>query len=102
MGLLNSDKGDILINGEKNNNILDKFQKSISYVPQDIYLIDSSIKENVALKEQDELSFKNLEDIKLALKDAEFKFGKVKFQMIHYLEKLVRKVSICLEDNYKE
>ena len=75
LGLLNSDKGDILINGEKNNNILDKFQKSISYVPQDIYLIDSSIKENVALKEQDELSFKNLEDIKLALKDAEFKFG---------------------------
>ena len=75
LGLLNSDKGDILINGEKNNNILHKFQKSISYVPQDIYLIDSSIKENVALKEQDELSFKNLEDIKLALKDAEFKFG---------------------------
>ena len=76
LGLLNSNKGEILINGKKSENILDEFQKSISYVPQDIYLIDSDIKENVALKNGDELSFTNLENIKLALKDAEFKSEK--------------------------
>ena len=76
LGLLNSNKGEILINEQKIENVLDKFQRSISYVPQDIYLIDSDIKENVALKDEDELSFKNLEDIKLALRDAEFNYEK--------------------------
>lgn len=72
LGLLNPNNGEILINGKKNQNMLDQFQKSISYVPQDIYLIDSDIKENVALIEHEELTDENLNNIKLALKEAEF------------------------------
>ena len=72
LGLLNPNKGEILINGEKNLDSLEQFQKNISYVPQDIYLIDSDIKENVALQDDSELSNESLENIKSALKDAEF------------------------------
>ena len=88
LGLLDPDKGEILINGSKELDIFEKFQKSISYVPQDIYLIDSNIQENVALKEDSELSAENLENIKLALLDAEF-FSK---KNLIDNEKLSRKV----------
>ena len=72
LGLLHPNSGEILINGEKNLNMLGQFQKCISYVPQDIYLIDTDIKENVSLTEHDELTDENLDNIKLALKEAEF------------------------------
>ncbi len=72
LGLLHPNSGEILINGKKNINMLDQFQKCISYVPQDIYLIDTDIKENVSLTEHEELTNENLDNIKLALKEAEF------------------------------
>ena len=72
LGLLRPKKGEILINDIKSEEVLNEFQKNVSYVPQDIYLIDSDIKENVALTDGAELSYKNLEEIKIALNKAEF------------------------------
>tara|TARA_B100001175_G_C19483184_1_gene628269 strand:- start:1343 stop:1930 length:588 start_codon:yes stop_codon:yes gene_type:complete len=50
LGLLSPTEGQIYFN-DKNNitNNLKLWQKQISYVPQNIYLMDSSIKENIAI-----------------------------------------------------
>ena len=72
LGLLRPKKGEILINDIKSEEVLNEFQKNVSYVPQDIYLIDSDIKENVALTDGAELSYENFEEIKIALNKAEF------------------------------
>ena len=50
LGLLEAQKGNLEVDGEiitKNN--LRSWQRSIGYVPQHIYLSDTSIKENIAL-----------------------------------------------------
>ncbi len=49
LGLLPSQEGQILFNGANINENLKKWQKNIGYVPQNIYLIDGSIKENIAI-----------------------------------------------------
>ncbi len=53
MGLLKPTKGQILINGKNlydkdNKSFLNEWRESISHVPQNIYLSDSSILENIA------------------------------------------------------
>lgn len=53
MGLLEPTNGEILIDGlninNKNNSLLNyQWRKSISYIPQEIYLTDSSFAENIA------------------------------------------------------
>ena len=60
MGLLEPSKGkltvdDVDINYSKNPQIVSNWRKSISYVPQDIFLADSSFAENIAfgLKKED-------------------------------------------------
>ena len=50
MGLLNPIEGGIYINGKdifSSDKFLEKWQKSIAHVPQEIYLFDSTIKDNI-------------------------------------------------------
>ena len=49
-GLLYPDKGNILIN-KKQNFYIDSWQNALSYVPQKIYITNSSIKFNITFKE---------------------------------------------------
>ena len=51
MGLLDPTEGNIFIDGSKlqnNNQLKQSLFESISHVPQDIYLLDTSIAENIA------------------------------------------------------
>ena len=52
--------------------ILNQFQNIISYVPQDIYLIDSDIKENVSLEESENLNNHKLRILKKLSKKLSF------------------------------
>lgn len=51
VGLIQQDKGEILIDGISINNKIEAWQKCIAYVPQNVTLIDGTIKENVILGE---------------------------------------------------
>ena len=65
MGLLTPTKGSLYIDGQKMNkkNIL-FLQNIISHVPQKIYLLDSTIAENIAFGRQfDQIDFKKLRDV---------------------------------------
>ncbi|WP_417466308.1 ABC transporter ATP-binding protein [Kordiimonas sp.] len=55
LGLLSQDKGEIVVNGRDVIDILPDWQRSVGYIPQDIYLIDDTIKANIAfgIKEDD-------------------------------------------------
>ena len=53
-GLLKPDNGSILVDGININQNIKKWQSLISYVPQDIYLLDDTIKKNIAIGEHDE------------------------------------------------
>tara|TARA_B100001123_G_C15341748_1_gene1035268 strand:+ start:135 stop:1874 length:1740 start_codon:yes stop_codon:yes gene_type:complete len=53
-GLLKPDHGSILTDGEDIKQNIKKWQSLISYVPQDIYLLDDSIKKNIAIGELEE------------------------------------------------
>lgn len=48
LGLLSHDTGNILINGRDIDDVLPEWQRSVGYIPQDIYLIDDTIKANIA------------------------------------------------------
>lgn len=50
-GLLKINSGSILLNDKNINNNIINWQNMISYVPQNIYISDSSIAENIAIKE---------------------------------------------------
>jgi ATP-binding cassette, subfamily B, bacterial PglK len=49
LGLFNPDSGKILVDGFDIKNSLNEWQNLIGYVPQTIYLIDDSLKNNIAL-----------------------------------------------------
>ena len=51
LGLLKPKSGTIEVDGEKINNFLRTWQKKIGYVPQFIYLLDDTVKANVAFGE---------------------------------------------------
>jgi len=56
LGLLKPQKGKILVDGVDVLENLKSFQSLIGYVPQDIYLLDDSLKRNIALgKKEDEI-----------------------------------------------
>ena len=61
LGFLKPSKGEILINSEKLFDKIDEFswRKSIGYVPQDVNLLDDSIKNNIALG-QENVDYNNL------------------------------------------
>ena len=50
MGLIDPTNGDVLIDGNQLKNIKYKWQKNISYIPQNFYILDDTILENVLLK----------------------------------------------------
>ena len=58
MGLSTPDKGSILIDGISVQDIKNNWYNSISYVPQDIYLLDDTIKKNIIFY-RDELTNDN-------------------------------------------
>ncbi len=67
MGLLEPNKGKILVDENdifSDKQLLYKWQNTISHVPQTIFLLDSSIKNNIAFGQSDE--YIDLEKIKLA------------------------------------
>ncbi|MBQ7249896.1 MAG: ABC transporter ATP-binding protein [Bacilli bacterium] len=71
LGLLKPQEGRVLCDGENIANHLREWHKDISYVPQEIFLIDNSIKENIAFghdanKIPDEIVWKALEQAQLA------------------------------------
>jgi len=60
-GLLNFSTGEIVIDEKKFNKIPDFWQRNIGYVPQNIYLLDDTIKKNIALGVDD----KNINVLKI-------------------------------------
>ena len=69
LGLIRIDSGEIKLNGyELNYNNINKFHKIIGYVPQKIFLFDSTIIKNIALDESQNFDSKRME---LALKVSE-------------------------------
>ncbi len=48
-GLLKPDNGSFIIDGKRNNNLPKNWHKNISYVPQNISLIDDTLERNIAL-----------------------------------------------------
>ena len=72
MGLLEPSQGEIFLNGKnlnKNNMLQNTWKNEISHVPQNIYLLDTNIKENIALGNSSNLI--NLEKIQAAAKIAQ-------------------------------
>lgn len=71
LGLLEPVEGEILIDGQNISKVLSCWQKGIGYVPQSIYLLDDTLKSNIAfgIKEEDIDS----EKLELALKQANLK-----------------------------
>ena len=52
LGLLTPKSGLILINDKPLEDIIDSWRNSIAYLPQDVFLIDDSLKSNIALGEE--------------------------------------------------
>ena len=48
-GLIKSTSGSIYINGISSSDIFTKLKNSIAYIPQDVFLIDNTIKANIAI-----------------------------------------------------
>ncbi len=53
-GLLNPSKGNIIVDGKSIFENVKNWQEIISYIPQDIYLIDDTIEKNITFSTQDE------------------------------------------------
>ena len=68
IGLLNPIDGEVLIDGKKLQEVKSSWQKIIGYVPQNIYLNDESIKENISFNR--DLSKEEVDKVNLALKKA--------------------------------
>ena len=76
LGLLKNYNGSVFVDGKKiNSSNLINWQKKMGYVPQNIYLTDESIKNNVAFSEKDEnIDLKRVEEsINLAELESIFK-----------------------------
>jgi ABC-type multidrug transport system fused ATPase/permease subunit len=60
LGLLEPQSGSVLINGQTIENVKQSWQKAIGYIPQTIFLMDDSLRRNIAIgiadKEIDELA----------------------------------------------
>jgi ABC-type multidrug transport system fused ATPase/permease subunit len=54
LGILSPDKGSIQVNGQNIQACLTEWQSKIGYVPQSIYLLDDTLKRNIAFAEHDE------------------------------------------------
>jgi len=69
LGLYNQTSGEILVDGINIRNNINSWQKNIGYVPQNVYLIDDTIKANVAFGVDSKLIDEDAVD--MALKSAQ-------------------------------
>ena len=53
LGLLVPEQGSLLYNGSPLNEDMDKWKSKIAYIPQQIFLIDDTLRRNIALGEED-------------------------------------------------
>ena len=61
LGLLSPSSGKILADDEDIKYNIDNWQKKIGYIPQEVYLLDANIRENIALGvDEKEIDQKNL------------------------------------------
>ena len=61
LGLLTPDKGKVLVNNLDINNNLLQWQKCLGYVSQNIFLLDATLKENIAFGEKiEKINYNNL------------------------------------------
>ncbi len=71
IGLLQPDKGLICLDDKELKHNIGKWQSLISYVPQDIYLLDDTIKKNIAIgEEEDQIDYNRLD---IAINSTELK-----------------------------
>ena len=68
MGLLEPTNGEVMINDVDINQVSHDWQKKIGYIPQDVFLIESSLIKNIALSQND--SEINIEKINFAIKNS--------------------------------
>jgi ATP-binding cassette, subfamily B, bacterial PglK len=61
LGLLKPQKGGIHYNGKDLNESLDKWRAQVAYLPQQVFLIDNSLRNNIALGMEDE----EIDDVQL-------------------------------------
>jgi ABC-type multidrug transport system fused ATPase/permease subunit len=51
LGLLNPQKGEILVNGVQLTQHLDAWRSQVAYLPQEVFLIDDTLRNNIALED---------------------------------------------------
>ena len=68
MGSLEPTNGEVMINDVDINQVSHDWQKKIGYIPQDVFLIESSLIKNIALSQND--SEINIEKINFAIKNS--------------------------------
>jgi len=49
LGLLKPQEGDIILNGKKVNDCIGEWQNMVAYLPQEVFIIDDTLKNNIAL-----------------------------------------------------
>ena len=79
LGFLNPNKGNIIIDNVNINNFITKWQSNIGYVSQNIFLLDASLRENIAFGVDENkidynqlnkvIKYANLDDLVKNLKD---------------------------------
>ena len=63
LGLLVPQKGEILINGVQISDLLKEWRSKIAYLPQEVFLIDDTIRRNIALEDNEsEIDEKKVQD----------------------------------------
>ena len=62
MGLIKQDSGEILVDGNKIDNLSPEWKKIIGFVPQDINLINGTLVNNIILSFDEEFDKKRLEE----------------------------------------
>ncbi len=61
LGLLSPSSGNLYFNGKKTNNIQKSLSNQVAYLPQELFLIDNSIKKNIALGiDEEDIDLKKL------------------------------------------
>jgi len=55
LGLLIPQKGKVLINGLQISNILDEWRSKVAYLPQEVFLIDDTLRRNIGIEDSDNL-----------------------------------------------
>ena len=71
IGLLNPNSGQIKVNNENVENKIKEWQLNLAYLPQDVFLLDGSLKENITL--EDDISKIDIEKLNNAINKSNLK-----------------------------